>query len=43
MSNAFSDIDVTLRDGRAVRIGAVSTSDEGEILQAFGRLDLTNH
>jgi RimJ/RimL family protein N-acetyltransferase len=34
----FTELDVTLRDGRAVRIRAMRPSDEAEILQAFGRL-----
>lgn len=35
----FSDIDVALRGGRRVHIRTVRSSDEGELLQAFQRLD----
>ena len=39
MTASFSDVDVTLRDGRAVHIRATRASDEDELLQAFHRLD----
>lgn len=39
MTPSFSDIDVTLRDGRAVHIREVRSSDEDELLQGFARLD----
>jgi RimJ/RimL family protein N-acetyltransferase len=38
MEAAFTDFDSTLRDGRGVRVRAMSSSDDAEILQAFGRL-----
>ena len=38
MEAAFTDFDVALRDGRGVRVRAMSSSDDVEILQAFGRL-----
>ena len=38
MDAGFSDIDVTLRDGRVVHFRAVGTADERELLQAFERL-----
>ena len=38
MDSGFTDFDVTLRDGRAVDIRAMRTSDEAELLQAFDRL-----
>jgi RimJ/RimL family protein N-acetyltransferase len=38
MDAGFADFDITLRDGRAVRIRAMRPSDEGEFLQAFARL-----
>ena len=38
MNTPFTDVDVTLRDGRAVHIRAVVPSDEAELLQAFGRM-----
>jgi RimJ/RimL family protein N-acetyltransferase len=38
MEAAFTDFDATLRDGRGVRVRAMSASDDKEILQAFGRL-----
>jgi len=38
MDTTLTDLDVTLRDGRAVHIRAVRPADEAEILQAFGRL-----
>lgn len=31
-------IDVALRDGRTVHVRTIQTTDEGEILQAFGRM-----
>lgn len=36
--SSFTDFDVTLRDGRAVHIRAVQTTDEAEILQTFDRM-----
>lgn len=38
-ASSCSDFDVTLRDGRAVHLRAISSADEGELLQAFERLD----
>lgn len=38
MDTPFEDVDVTLRDGRAVHLRAVAPSDEAELLQAFGRM-----
>jgi acetyltransferase len=38
MNSAFTDVDLTLRDGRAVHIRAIRPTDEGEFLQAFERL-----
>lgn len=38
MNTPFTDVDVTLRDGRAVHVRAVVPSDEAELLQAFGRM-----
>ena len=38
MDTPFEDVDVTLRDGRAVHIRAVAPSDEAELVQAFGRM-----
>jgi len=38
MQAAFTDFDATLRDGRGVRVRAMSSSDDVEILQAFDRL-----
>jgi RimJ/RimL family protein N-acetyltransferase len=38
MEAAFTDFDATLRDGRGVRVRAMSGSDDAEILEAFGRL-----
>jgi len=38
MDPVFTEIDVTLRDGRAVHVGAMRAADEAEILQAFGRM-----
>src|SRR5512146_1745046 len=35
MEAAFTDFDITLRDGRRVRVRAMSGSDVAEILQAF--------
>jgi RimJ/RimL family protein N-acetyltransferase len=34
----FHDLDVSLRDGRAVHIRAVRPEDEAELVQAFGRM-----
>jgi len=38
MQVPFTDFDATLRDGRGVHVRAMRSSDEAEILQAFGRL-----
>jgi acetyltransferase len=38
MESGFTELDITLRDGRAVHIRAMRPSDEAEILQAFDRL-----
>ena len=38
MDFSVADFDVTLRDGRAVHLRAMRSSDEEEILQAFDRL-----
>jgi RimJ/RimL family protein N-acetyltransferase len=38
MDSGFTDFDITLRDGRAVHLRAVRSSDEAELLQAFDRL-----
>jgi RimJ/RimL family protein N-acetyltransferase len=38
MNPASPDIDVTLRDGRAVHLRAVHPTDEAELLQAFDRM-----
>jgi RimJ/RimL family protein N-acetyltransferase len=38
MHLAFTEFDVTLRDGRAVHVRAMRPSDEAEILQAFDRM-----
>ena len=38
METAFTEFDATLRDGRSVRVRAMSVSDESEILQAFAGL-----
>jgi acetyltransferase len=38
MEAAFTDFDATLRDGRGVRVRAMSASDDVEILQAFDHL-----
>jgi RimJ/RimL family protein N-acetyltransferase len=35
---AFTDFDTTLRDGRSVRVRAMSVADDAEILQAFDHL-----
>jgi acetyltransferase len=35
---AFTDFDTTLRDGRSVRVRAMSVADDTEILQAFDHL-----
>ncbi|WP_291993091.1 GNAT family N-acetyltransferase [Candidatus Accumulibacter sp. ACC003] len=39
MTPPFSDIDLSLRDGRAVHIREISSTDEDELLQGFARLD----
>jgi acetyltransferase len=38
MDSGFTDLDITLRDGRAVHVRAIRQSDEAELLQAFDRL-----
>jgi GNAT superfamily N-acetyltransferase len=38
MNSGLPDVDVTLRDGRAVHVRAVRPTDEAELLQAFGRM-----
>ena len=38
MDTNLAAFDATLRDGRVVHVRAMRASDEGEILQAFGRL-----
>lgn len=38
MEAAFTDFDTTLRDGRSVRVRAMSVADDTEILQAFDHL-----
>jgi len=38
MDSGFTDLDITLRDGRAVHVRAMRRSDEAELLQAFDRL-----
>ena len=38
MNTASPDLDVTLRDGRAVHLRAVRPTDEAELLQTFGRM-----
>ncbi|HEY6134470.1 MAG TPA: GNAT family N-acetyltransferase [Rubrivivax sp.] len=38
MNPVFADVDLCLRDGRAVHIRAVRPADEAEFLQAFERL-----
>ena len=40
MEAAFTDFDATLRDGRGVRVRAMSGSDDAEILQAFDHLSV---
>jgi RimJ/RimL family protein N-acetyltransferase len=40
MKSGFTTNDITLRDGRAVHIRAMSPADEAEILQAFDRLSV---
>ena len=35
---SFTDLDVTLRDGRAVHIRAIRATDEAEFVQAFDRM-----
>jgi len=38
MDSDFTDVDISLRDGRAVHIRAMRQADEAELLQAFERL-----
>ena len=38
MASGFADLDITLRDGRAVHIRAMRPTDEAELVQAFGRM-----
>jgi len=38
MDSGFKDFDITLRDGRAVHIRAMRSTDEAELVQAFGRM-----
>ena len=38
MDSDFTDVDISLRDGRAVHIRAMCQADEAELLQAFERL-----
>jgi acetyltransferase len=38
VEDAFTDFDTTLRDGRSVRVRAMSVADDAEILQAFDHL-----
>ncbi len=38
MDKAFTEFDTTLRDGRAVHVRAIRTTDEAEFLQAFDRM-----
>ena len=38
MNTVSPEIDVTLRDGRAVHLRAALPTDEAELLQAFGRM-----
>jgi acetyltransferase len=38
MDSSFTDLDTTLRDGRAVHVRAMSTTDEAELVQAFSRM-----
>ena len=38
MQASFTDFDATLRDGRSVHVRAMRSTDEAEILQAFGRM-----
>jgi acetyltransferase len=38
-SPSFNDVDVVLRDGRAVHLRPMRCSDEGELMQFFERLD----
>ncbi|MBK7792908.1 MAG: GNAT family N-acetyltransferase [Betaproteobacteria bacterium] len=38
MNTVSPEIDVTLRDGRAVHLRAALPADEAELLQAFGRM-----
>ncbi len=39
MPPSFADTELTLRDGRSVKLRAIRRSDEEEILQAFERMD----
>lgn len=38
MESTFDECEAPLRDGRVVRIRAVSPADEAELVQAFGRM-----
>jgi len=38
MDSGFTDLDVKLRDGRAVHIRAMCPADEAELVQAFDRM-----
>jgi acetyltransferase len=38
MESGFTELDTTLRDGRAVHIRAIRRADEAELLQAFDRM-----
>jgi acetyltransferase len=38
MDSGSTDLDITLRDGRAVHVRTMRQADEGELLQAFDRL-----
>ena len=38
MESGVIEVDVTLRDGRAVHIRAMRPTDEAELVQAFGRM-----
>jgi acetyltransferase len=38
MSTSIPEADITLRDGRSVRVRAMVPTDEPELLQAFGRM-----